>query len=611
AALCNAMTERNDSQLTLEALEAENLFTIALDDTREWFRYHHLFADYLRKQLTAEYPEAVISGLHQRASHWLAEHGFIIEAIDHALGAKDYKEAARLVAPQCEQWIRHGETSMILKYLDQLPKELVWTEWDLCLWYGWAYGVQGDLDRCAKWTNRLETLLTPLIQNVTLQENGSIPPSLQNAYAQLLAIRSLVARQVRDYASALALGEQALQLVPADNSNLRTIVSALLSSATLEAGRFDQAESLLNSARQMAYRVGNPFITFTMLLNESALAVMRGQLQRAYDLNLEALRLTQTESMERLAFLARFRLGRVHYFWNQLAQAKEYINLALEQADVNEYPTPTVRGYITLAWIQNAEGQFKQAMQTLNHAERIAMNHRKLEPAEWVRGVRAQFQLSVGEVEAAGRWAKSSDWGAVFSSKSSLLLSDESFFSYCQILIASQDPIEWQRLERLLAWRLKDSEVQRRDSAILKIHLMQALLHQARNQPDLIMASLLQALELAMPENVIRPFLEEGRLLIPLLRRVSHKHAATKFARKILAGISNLDLEQQSLLEPLSEQELNILKLMAQGHTNPAIARQLFLAVSTVRWYAKQIFRKLGVHNRTQAASEARKLNLI
>jgi len=610
ATLCDAITGGNNSQTLLEALEADNLFILALDDAREWFRYHHLFAEFLRKRLLAEYSENVVKELHQRASHWFAEHADILSAIEHALAAKDYEYAACLIAPQSQQWMQRGEISTIIKYLNQLPKDKVWNDWSLCLWYGWSYAVSGDLSHAERWANRLETLITPLIQDATLKENGPIPSDLQNAYVQMLAIRSVTARQNKDFASAIALDEQALRLVPEDNLNLQTIISTLLSSAVLEAGRFDQAESLLHSTRKSAYRTDNPFITFTLLLNESALAVMRGQLQRAHDLNEEALRLAQAESMERLAFLPQFRLGRINYFWNQLAQAKQYVTTAIEHADVGAYPNPTVRGYITLAWIQNAEGQYPQALQTLADAERIALDQHKLESVEMVRGVRAQLQLSVGENEAVARWAKSSDWESIDSSKSRLILSDESFFPYCQILISSGELSVWKRVERLLAWRLADSERQRRESTILKIRLVQALLHHTNNQPDLVMTSLLQALEIAMPENCIRPFLDEGQPLIPYLRRASRKNSAYNFAQKILEFASPPQSHPQ-LMESFNQQEFKILQLMALGHTNPEIAVKLVLAVSTVRWYAKQIFRKLGVHNRTQAATQAKKLNLI
>jgi len=610
ATLCDAITGGNNSQTLLEALEADNLFILALDDARQWFRYHHLFAEFLRKRLLAEYSEDVVKELHQRASHWFAEHADILSAIEHALAAKDYEYATCLIAPQAQQWMRHGELSTIIKYLNQLPKDKVWNDWSLCLWYGWVYAIRGDLNPAERWTNRLEEIITPLLQEATQKEEGPVPSALQNAYAQVLGIRSVIARQNKDFSSAITLGEQALQLVPEENLHLKTVISSSLSAAVLESGSFDQAENLLHSTRQNAYRTGNSFIAFNLLLNESVLAVMRGQLYRAHDLSTEALRFAQTESMERLAFLPQLRLGRLHYFWNELAQASHYINTALEQADVEKYPEATVRGHITLAWIQNAEAQYSHALQTLGQAEQIALAQHGLESVEMVRGVRAQLQFSAGENEAVIRWAKSSDWESLESSKSRLILSDESFFPYCQILIASVEASKLKRVERLLAWRLRDSEFQRRESTILKIRLVQALLHHTQNQPDLVMTSLLQALEIAMPENCIRPFLDEGQPLIPYLRRVPRENSVRNFAQKILAYISATS-EHPQPIEPLSQQEFNILRLMAQGYTNPEIARKLVLAVSTVRWYVKQIFRKLGVHNRTQAATQAKKLNLI
>src|SRR6185436_1088454 len=291
ASLCDAVTGSNKSQALLEALEADNLFILTLDDAREWFRYHQLFAEFLRKRLLAEYSKDVVKELHQRASHWFANNGDVLSAIEHALAAKDYEYAACLIAPQSQQWMRRGEVSTILKYLNQLPRDLVWNQWEVCLWYGWAFAVRGEASPAVEWTNRLEALITPLMEDATLKENGPIPSELQNAFAQVLAIRSILARQNKDFVSAIELSEQALQLVPDENRNLQTIISALLSSAVLEAGHFDQAESLLHSTRQRAYRNGNAFIAFTLLLNESALAVMRGQLQRSHDLNEEALRL--------------------------------------------------------------------------------------------------------------------------------------------------------------------------------------------------------------------------------------------------------------------------------------------------------------------------------
>ena len=611
ASLCNILTGRDDSQRMLEALEDESLFTIALDNKREWFRYHQLFAEFLRQRLLAESSEDKVMDLHQRASRWFRDHGFVLESIDHALIGKDYEFAACLIAPQSDLWMRRGEISTILKYLDQLPRQVTWDRWYLCLWYGWTYAVKGNLRPAEMWTDRLEALITPLIEEATIQEMSPVPSELQNAYAQVVGIRSVIARHKQDFVVAVALGEQALQLVSQDNLNLQAIVSAILSSATLESGNFDQSEAVLHSARQAAYRVGNPYITFNILLNASALAVMRGQLHRAYDLNMEALRLAQAESLTQLVFLAYLRLGRIHYFWNQLGQARGYITQAIEHANVSAYPVATVQSYITLSLIQNAEDQYEQALQTLSNAEVIGLELHETEAVARVMGTRLHLQLLAGDYEAVNHWMKSSGWESFDPSETGPIFNDESFFAFCHYLIDSGKPKEWERVEQLLKWRLMDSEKQKRASTILRIYLMLALLAQAQDRAEQAMSWLLRALEIAEPENYISPFLMEGKVLNPYLKRVPREHVRRKFARQILSCTASEDPKKRGLTEALSEQEVNILQLMAQGHTNPEIAYRLVLAVSTVRWYVKQIFRKLGVHNRTQAANHARKLDLL
>ncbi len=610
ASLCNAVSENANSQFMLESLEAGNLFVIPLDDSRTWFRYHHLFAEFLRKRLQKEYPEERSKGLHQRAGHWLGENRFVPEAIDHAIAAEDFEYAAQLLEPQAQAWMMHGEVRTILAFLKKLPNELVWKRWSLCMWYGWTLALIGEPDSASRWTNRLEELITPLIQKTAMQENGQTPINLHNAYIQTLAIRSIIARTKKDFASAVALAEQALHLVRQDDAYLKTIVTALLSAAKLESGEFDEAEAILRSSRQTAYRTSNPFIVYTLLMDESALTMMRGQLYRAHEVNLEALQLAQSAGMIRLAFLPQVRLGRVHYFWNQLTLAREYISVVLANINIAESPVAAALGYMTQAQIEQAEGKTEKALQSLQVAESISLQHHLEEMLGRVKGVRAQTQLSAGD-EAAKIWLRSSGWGAFHPVRHGPLFNDESFFAFCRMSIESNDPIEWKRIEKLLEWRLADSERQARNSTIILIRLTQALLHQARKENERALESLVQALDLALPDMCIRPFLDQGTTLLPFLKRMPQKHALKSFAQKILASQMNHAQIQSTLLEPLSEQELKILRLMAHGHSNPQIAHTLVLAVSTVRWYVKQIFRKLEVHNRTQAAAQARKLNLV
>ena len=612
ASLCNAITGREDSQFMLESLESESLFILALDDGGEWFRYHPLFAEILRKRFPVEFPVSEQKRIHQRASRWFADHGFITEAIDHALAARDYEYAACLISPQSEQWMRRGETSTILIYLDQLPKELVWKQSGLCLWYGWCYAIAGNFDSAERWTARAESLLRAYFQKLAMVETGVSADELHNGYGQVLAIRALIARQKMDFAQARGLLEHALQEIPESNGNLRTIVSTHLSMTMTDLGNLEGAQTVSRSARQASDPGGNPFIMLMLLLNESALAMIRGQLHRAYELNMDALKLTQAESIGRLGFLAQFRLGRIHYLWNQLSQARQHLRSGFELTPQPEYAASTVQGYITLARIQTAEGQSAQAMQTLADAETFALEHHDSTSVERVKGVRAQVQLSAGEIEAAVAWARSSGWISFDPFQSGLIFNDESFFALCRTLIALDVPEQSRRAAYLLNWRLKDPEQQNGNSTILEVRLMQALMYQGRAHLDDAITTLALALSMAAPEKNVRMFLDAGEVVAAMLRRIPRSHPSRTFAQQILLSVSNSNPEPLSqLVEPLNEQERNILQLMAQGFTNPEIARKRVLAVSTVRWYVKQIFRKLGVHNRTQAASQARELDLL
>jgi len=316
--------------------------------------------------------------------------------------------------------------------------------------------------------------------------------------------------------------------------------------------------------------------------------------------------------MERLEFLAQFRLGRIHYLWNQLSQARQYLGAAFDHTLPPEYAASIVEGYITLAQVQGAEGQSAQAMQTLADAETFALKQHESTSVDRVKGVRAQMQLSAGEREAAIAWARSSGWISFDPLKPSPIFNDESFLALCRTLIALGAPEECSRAAYLLDWRLKNAEKQGRDSTILAIRLMQALLYQGQDQLEDAITALTLALSMAAPEKNVRPFLDAGDVVPAMLRRIPHSHPSRAFAQQILLIVSKANPEpSRQLVEPLSEQERNILQLMAQGYSNPEIARKRVLAVSTVRWYVKQIFRKLGVHNRTQAATQARELDLL
>jgi LuxR family maltose regulon positive regulatory protein len=196
SSLCDAVTGRDNGQTTLEMLAQANLFILPLDDKQHWYRYHHLFADLLRHRLQQTLP-AQWSDLHRRAATWHEQHGFIAEAIDHALQAEAYPEAARLVEANAFATLKQGEVMTVLGWLDRLPQETVPTHPWLSVWRAWTLSLTGQVAQ-------IEPALAPL---VTTAEQTS--PS-QEIQGHLCAIRAYVAALSNEPARAMELAQQTL-----------------------------------------------------------------------------------------------------------------------------------------------------------------------------------------------------------------------------------------------------------------------------------------------------------------------------------------------------------------------------------------------------------------
>lgn len=608
APLCNMVLGRDDSQKMLEKIETENLFIVSLDTIREWFRYHHLFTDFLLNKLNNNFSVSEIQALHGAASHWFAKNGFLTEAIEHALYAKDFEYAAYLIGPQAEKWMRRGEVSTILETLKKLPNSVVENHVELCIWYGWAYAIRGELRQAEAWVLKAEEKIAPNLHDLA-EGNTNISIIIRNAYTQIFAIRAMIARQRNAYPLAIKLSEQALSTVPEHNLELRAIVLAGLSSAKIAAGDLSQADEITNSTRNVAQRAQYPYITFSMLMNETVLALVRGQLFRVYEVSKETLQLCERESMAHLSFLPHIRLGRVHYLWNQLKDAEIHIHKGIENPQVPEYALSVCNGTINLALLQMAQGKSFQALETLEKVKDIASVYQVENAIERTNGLQAMIHLSVGDVQSVARWVKTSGWEKFNPKQEHLNFPDDSFSVFCHYLILYEK--DWKRAQDILTWRKAQGIAKNRIGISIDAYLLSAMLNQIQNQNDLAMQHLYDAIKIAAPENYLRPFMDYEKNLQLLLLQIPASHEAYGFAQKILSNFTIPQMHQSALIESLNDQEMKILQLMAQGYTNPEIAKQLLLAVSTVRWYVKHIYRKLGVHNRTQATIEAQKHSIL
>jgi LuxR family maltose regulon positive regulatory protein len=618
-ALCDAVTLRSDGQAQLERLQQANLFLSRQDGERRWFRYHGLFADFLRNYLPQRYSPEHRAELRRRASHWLEAAGDVDHAIDHALAAGDLDRAAGLIEVRAETWMRYGEVSTILNRLRQLPESLVRTRSGLCVWYGWSLALTHHLDAAEAWANQAETLIERERCALGLGDGARLPHHLRAALGQALAIRALVARLRLDASQVIPLSLRALEILPDNVLTVRSVVGGNIGLAQLWTGDIDIADETLAQAQRWAESAGNAFVLIATLCQRGGLQAMRGQLHAAHHLYTQALALAGAEGRPQLAVLPQTRLAQIHYQWNELPRALDHVTPSLNHAALTEYANSVLNGYGTLARIQQAQGNATVALETLITAEQFARHHHVPRGDELARAWQARLRLQAGDIAAAERWAQEAElWvqspDGQWRVEAHRIWDEEALFTLCRLLLAKADPVSLRHAEGLLAKRLAEVEQQNRLESIIEARVLQALAQRAMGHSEAAVALLEMALTLAEPPGYVRLFLDEGPPMLALLARVHHSHPARGYASKLLTAFPTGPAARPavpSLIEPLSPNELEILRLLAQGLSNADIARERVLAVSTVRWYVKHIYRKLGVHNRTQAVIQAEALMLV
>ncbi|MBE7474773.1 MAG: hypothetical protein DPW09_30455 [Anaerolineae bacterium] len=578
------------SSFRLEQLEQANLFITPLDDERRWYRYHHLFGDLLRNLLQKKIGPPGVAALHRRAAEWFEAHGLPAEAVSHALAAADAPRAARLVEQHARSLLSRSEMTTLLSWLQALPAELIRSQAQLSLFQAWASALTGQLD----------------VVETYLQGAEGQP-------GETAAIRGSVAYFRRDMPQAIALYRQAFDLLPADNSFLRGAVALSLGVAYSWTGQVAQAGEALTQARTISQASGNWHVALTASWNLAQLEIEQGHLRQAADLCRQALELPASSLPA--AGGAYVCLGSLLYEWNDLeaavAQVEQGIKLGEQGADL----AIVALGYLTLARIRLAQADSSGALEAAQQAEQLAQRYNSRYWTAQATAYQARVWLAEGQLEAAQRWAQSS---ALSPQNPVSYLAEIEYLTLARLLLAQKK--ETEAIE-LLGRIRQAAEAGGRTGRVIETLILLSLAYQASADTEQAVTSLDQALALAEPEGYLRTFLDEGPTIVKLLERMKAEggrqknyldellRAAKKFAEKPFHP-SSLILHP-SLVEPLSERELELLGLITAGLSNSEIAEKLVVTVGTVKWHLNNIYGKLGVRSRTQAVARARELGLL
>lgn len=591
-----------DGQAMLERLDDANLFVVRLDDTRTWYRYHHLFAGFLRERLRRKQPD-VIPELHRRAALWLEESGRPVYAAEHALSAEDYDEAARLLEQVIASIIwRRGEIMTLLHWLERLPRTATRKRPRLSLDLAWTL----------LWSAKIDAI-EPRLQDAEQALADSSTPGARALRGEAAAIRAELARQRGEIDSAVAMARQALDDLPQDSSLVRSATSGLLGQAELVRGDAVSAGEAFADAAALS----RPSDTFALtLIAQGRLLqtqVLQGRFGPAVATYRQSIALAEDSGIPDTPAIgvAQVYMAEILREWNDLAGAEDLVREGIRRC--TEWPglaEMALDGSITLARVLDARGDTQGAYETLEAAERSGRDARVFQCEERIALARAWLWIRNGDETEAMRWARDRrDAWQARGTPGYVGLQEQIMLARLSLSRGETDDAL-----AVLHGRLETAESGGLTGCTIEILVLRALALHGRGQVAQAMPLLTRALALAEPEGYVRIFVDQGPQLVRVLRQARSRGVSPSYIDVLLraadARVAD-DRDRQELVEPLSARELELLRLFASGLSTSEVAAQLFITTGTARNHLKNIYGKLDAHNRVQAIERARALNLL
>jgi LuxR family maltose regulon positive regulatory protein len=627
------------SQEILEYLDQSNLFVVPLDTRRQWYRYHHLFGELLRQRLLRILPGR-IPELHRHASAWYEAEGYIREAVQHALAEADaapgaWSTAVSLIERHGLPMLYRSEVKIVLEWFQALPDHLTCAHPTLCVTHAWAMAVTEPVD----YHDEVERRLVQAEEGLAdLQEDPDRRAWVTGHVASVRAyLLQSTAQRAGDPQALIALSRRAQELLPDSEIGVRSLHALNIGYAYLTTGDGEAAYAAFDEAVRTGQAGGNYYVVVYAIYNQALIARHRAQLHQAMSILQQGIStfgalLEQPAQMLPAIGCLDVGLGCVLRQQDRRAEAEHALRRGLDLLRWTGDYEVQAEGYATLAKLRQAQGDAAGALASMAQMEQA-----------WPAGAFYTEALRVGlqldrlaegkdVLAAALRWAQArvpdldetdvpgiNPWGQA---------QHVVYLTWARVQIARarleaagrKGPILKPVLDYLQR-RLDEAEARELAGRAIELTVLQSLALQVGGDTTCALDTLERALTLAEPEGFIRIFVDEGPPMARLLYEAAARGIAPKYAQRLLAAFPVPEMEQEGspdkqapesdLIVPLSERELEVLQLIAEGLTNPEIASRLFLSLHTVKTHTRNIYGKLGVRNRTQAVSRARALGIL
>lgn len=618
ADLCDAVTRRGDSHAMLESLERSNLFITALDSERRWFRYHHLFAGVLRRKLRQAQPDVILD-LHRRASIWFEEHGDPIEAIWQSINGEDWRRAGDLIEANERLLFSRGQSRALLRLTQAVPNEVVLSRPWLLNARAWAQILNGEVEN----SRRDLTALVGLIERIERDpsrageiseiERGQIRGSL----AAARAMNSILAN---DFEATLKFSDEALGQLPEEDIGRRSMTKGVRAQALWLSGDLQSSADASREMIELSKLTEAPLFRIIGLLTVGSIEVEWGHFDRAAALYEQAIDYAEGRGLSNWQYVGRVLSfqSEIPYERNDLEEALDIAKRGREIAGHWASRQAYDVTYLHLARVHYARRDLDSARSVLSEAPAYANAGPGAAKAAQVEALQALVDLESGERERLGR-IESDLLAAASGLRDRVWLWTPAMRVRGQVLNALG---RYDDALSILA-PLFDICIERGwVRQAIQTGAVLAISHHGRGDQSAAVRTLEQVLTYAEPHGFLRSILDAGAgidqvIEAALKRRREERHDTAylnrllKIAREERQRGSAASATQRGLVEPLSEREIEVLRLIAAGYSNAEIADEIYVVVGTVKAHAHNIYTKLGVRNRTQAIKRARELGLV
>lgn len=590
APLCDTVrfSEEEDSQTILESLEAANLFIVPLDNERRWYRYHHLFAELLLQRLHQVQPD-IVEKLHIRASEWYEKNSMEVEAFQHAVAANDVGRAARLIEGGGLPLQYLGATSA-LNWLGSLPTEVLDSRPSLWVIYASALNFSGQLADAEQKLQAAEKALKCYKQDVEAEDKTN------DTVGHIAAIRAMIAVHKHDLDTIIIQSRRALEYLHPDNLPVRTIINWTMGYAYQLQGDHAAASQAYHDVLTISSTTGDIISTLAATTGLGDIQEAENQLFQAAESYRSGEQLIG-DRPQPVACGVYIGLARIHYEWNELDISQHYGQLSLQLAQhLGSLDTPALC-WVLLSRLKLAQGDMAGAADFIAKAEQFVRQRNYMHRMPEVAAAQVLYLLHQGDLTAAAQLAEEYE------------------------LPTSQARVQLARGDTATALAMLDSigeqvEAKGYKDEILKTMVLQAVALQKHGEIDQAVGIFGDALIMAEPGGFIRIFIDEGAPMAQLLHEAAQRGIKPEYTSKLLAAFEvekqdDTAAATQQLIDPLTQRELEVLRLIAEDLSNREIGERLFLALDTVKGHNRKIFAKLGVKNRTQAVYKAISLKIL